>query len=275
MKASKKIIPGKNFDTGDDDMKMPVIFAGHGSPMIALEDNDLTHAFRSLGDEVVRRLGAPKAILSLSAHWYTRGTFIQSEEHPRQIYDMYGFPKELYEVEYKPSGYRPLTDQVLSLLSHASINDDWGIDHGTWTVLTHMFPGAEIPVVQLSIDGAAGPKKAYEMGKLLTPLRESGYLILGSGNIVHNLYRLEWENENGSPAADRFDDFITTSVEKRADASVINYTTHPDASYAVPTDDHFLPLVYTLGASTGEKPRIYNNVRNLGSISMTGYAFGM
>ena len=180
--------------------KMPVIFAGHGSPMIALEKNDLTRTLSDLGKKVIHDFGRPKAILSLSAHWFTRGSHVESSPSPRQIYDMYGFPKELYEVKYEPKGFRPLTERVLSLLPSADVNDDWGIDHGTWTVLTHMFPDVSIPVVQLSIDGKISPKASYEIGKALSPLREEGYLIFGSGNIVHNLYRVEWGNEGGSPA---------------------------------------------------------------------------
>lgn len=160
--------------------KMPVIFAGHGSPMIALEKNDLTRTLSDLGKKVIHDFGRPKAILSLSAHWFTRGSHVQGSPLPRQIYDMYGFPKELYEVKYEPTGFRPLTERVLSLLPMADVNNDWGIDHGTWTVLTHMFPDASIPVVQLSIDGKISPKASYEIGKALAPLREEGYLVFGS-----------------------------------------------------------------------------------------------
>lgn len=174
-------------------MKLPVIFAGHGSPIIALEDNELTKEFQKIGERVVSEFEKPKAILSFSAHWFTRGTYVQSDPEPRQVYDMYGFPKELYEVQYHPKGCQELTDDILALLPDISINDDWGIDHGTWTVLVHMFPGAPIPVVQLSIDGIEGPQSAYDIGKALAPLREKGYLLLGSGNIVHNLRRLEWD----------------------------------------------------------------------------------
>lgn len=188
---------------------------------------------------------------------------------------MYGFPKELYEVKYEPKGFRPLTDRVLSLLPSADINDDWGIDHGSWTVLTHFFPDASIPVVQLSIDGKISPRASYEIGKALTPLREEGYLIFASGNIVHNLYKVEWNNECGSPAADRFDAYITEAVSARDDEKVISYEDHPDSVYAAPTADHFLPLLYALGTAEGEKPLVFNQVRNLGSISMTGYAFGL
>jgi len=226
--------------------------------MIALEKNDLTRTFHALGKEIIDTFGRPKAILSLSAHWYTRGSHVESSPFPRQIFDMYGFPKKLYEVKYEPKGFRPLTDRVLSLLPSADINDDWGIDHGSWTVLTHFFPDA-----------------SYDIGKALSPLREEGYLIFGSGNIVHNLYKVEWNNEGGSPAAERFDAFITEAVKKWDDEKVINYEDHDDAAYSAPTADHFLPLLYTLGAAEGEKPLVCNQVRNLGSISMTGYAFGL
>ena len=255
-------------------MKLPVIFAGHGSPMIALEDNELTKEFQKIGERVISEFEKPKAILSFSAHWFTRGTYVQSDPEPRQVYDMYGFQKELYEVQYHPKGCQELTDDILALLPDISINDDWGIDHGTWTVLVHMFPGAPIPVVQLSIDGIEGPQNAYDIGKALAPLREKGYLLLGSGNIVHNLRRLEWDNPNGSPQADRFDAFITGLVKKRDNEKIIHYEDNPDAAYAAPTADHFLPLLYTLGAAQGEKPEIFNNVRNTGSLSMTGYLFG-
>lgn len=147
-------------------MKLPVIFAVHGSPMIALEDNELTKEFQKIGERVVSEFEKPKAILSFSAHWFTRGTYVQSDPEPRQVYDMYGFPKELYEVQYHPKGCQELTDDILALLPDISINDDWGIE---------------------------GPQNAYDIGKALAPLREKGYLLLGSGNIVHNLRRLEWD----------------------------------------------------------------------------------
>ena len=199
-------------------MKLPVIFAGHGSPMIALEDNELTKEFQKIGERVVSEFEKPKAILSFSAHWFTRGTYVQSDPEPRQVYDMYGFPKELYEVQYHPKGCQELTDDILALLPDISINDDWGIE---------------------------GPQNAYDIGKALAPLREKGYLLLGSGNIVHNLRRLEWDNPNGSPQADRFDAFITGLVKKRDNEKIIHYEDNPDAADAAPTADHFLPLLYT------------------------------
>ena len=167
---------------------------------------------------------------------------------PRQIYDMYGFPNELYEVQYPVSGNRDLTMDVLNLLGDkVSINDTWGIDHGTWTVLVHMFPKADIPVVQLSVNRRLTEEECYNLGKELTPLREKGYLIFASGNVVHNLRAVEFDNPIGTPAADAFDEFIKEAVLARNDEAVIHYDTHKDADYAVPTKDHFLlcgtPLV--------------------------------
>lgn len=256
--------------------RMPAIFVGHGSPMIALDHNELTETYGKIGQEVLEKFGRPKAILMISAHWYTRGTLVQSAEKPRQVYDMYGFPEELYQLKYEPPGYADLTKEVQNILGDAvEVDDDWGIDHGTWSVLVHIFPKADIPVVQLSVNGLLSDEESYALGEKLAVLRDEGYLLMASGNVVHNLREVEWENENGSPAADRFDAYIKEAVEKRADEKVISYHRHPDASYAVPTPDHYLPLLYILGASKGEKPYVFNNVRNLGSMALTGYAFGL
>ena len=252
-------------------MKMPIIFSGHGSPMIALENNEITQTMKAVGDSIDK----PKAILAISAHWFTDQTYIQSAPTPKQIYDMYGFPKELYEVKYPVSGYAPLTESVQSLLeSSVSINDTWGIDHGTWSVLVHMFPKADIPVVQLSVNRHLDPQQSYELGQKLASLREQGYLIFGSGNVVHNLGRVEWDNPDGTEMTHRFNDAITQSIVSHDHASVIHYDTHPDAAYAVPTPDHFLPLLYCLGAARNDKVKVFNNVCNLGSMAMTGYVFG-
>lgn len=256
--------------------RMPAIFVGHGSPMIALDHNELTETYRKLGQEVLEKFGRPKAILMISAHWYTRGTLVQSAAKPRQVYDMYGFPEELYQLKYEPAGDADLTKEVQHILGDAvEIDDDWGIDHGTWSVLVHIFPKADIPVVQLSVNGLLSDEESYALGEKLAQLRDEGYLLMASGNVVHNLRAVEWENENGSPAADRFDAYIKEAIEKRDDDKVIFYHQHPDASYAVPTPDHYLPLLYILGASKGEKPYVFNNVRNLGSMALTGYAFGL
>ena len=255
--------------------RMPVIFSGHGSPMLALEHNDITRTLRETGEQLLASQGKPKAILAVSAHWYQGETLVQSAAHPRQIYDMYGFPEELYEVRYNAVGSPALTEEVKNLLGGAvRVDDSWGIDHGTWTVLVHMFPKADIPVVQLSVNGRLTPAKCADLGRKLAPLREEGYLILGSGNVVHNLRMVDWDNEDGSPACKRFNDYITEAVLAGDTNQVLHYGTHPDASYAVPTPDHFLPLCYCLGAADGDAARAFNNVCSLGAIAMTGYVFG-
>ena len=253
-------------------MRTPVIFSGHGSPMIALEHNEITSGMEAAGRHVLKEYGKPKAILSVSAHWFVRGTFVQSAPHPEQIYDMYGFPRELYQVKYPVSGAQALTERVLNVLgSGVSVDDSWGIDHGTWTVLVHMFPKADIPVVQLSVDGSISAEKCYEIGKKLAVLREEGYLIFGSGNVVHNLGRVEWDNPDGTPMTHAFNDYIIEAVKKGESDKVIHYQNHPSAAYAVPTPDHYLPLVYCLGAADGNPVSVFNNVCNLGSMAMTGF----
>jgi 4,5-DOPA dioxygenase extradiol len=258
------------------DKKMPVIFSGHGSPMLALEDTEVTRGLRAIGKCVIEQFGKPRAILALSAHWYTRGTFVQSTGNPKQIYDMYGFPKALYEFQYPVKGSPELSSRVCTLLGNkVKVNDDWGIDHGTWTVLCHIFPDADIPAIQLSIDGTLSAGEIYALGKALSPLREEGYLIVASGNVVHNLRRVEWDNPSGSPECRAFNDTITEYVTRREDEKVLAFDAIPNAAYAVPTPEHFLPLIYVLGAAQGEKPLVFNNHCELGAIAMTGYAFGI
>lgn len=253
----------------------PVIFSGHGSPMLALQHNDITRNLSRIGGQICSRHGTPRAILAISAHWYVSGTFIQSAPQPRQVYDMYGFPEELYQVTYPVPGDATLTRSVQNLLGAAvSVNDQWGIDHGTWTILVHMFPDADIPVVQLSVNRDLSPQELYDIGQKLAPLRTQGYLIFASGNVVHNLGRVEWNNPGGTPQTLRFNDYIIQAVRNHNDDAVIHYTSHPDAAYAVPTPDHFLPLVMTLGAAQGETVAVFNNTCNLGSMAMTGFIFG-
>ena len=256
--------------------KMPVIFVGHGDPMIALKINEMTETLKKVGRDIIEKYGEPKAILCISAHWYTKDTFIQSTEIPNQVYDMFGFPNELYEVKYPVKGSKELTKDVEKILGNeVKINDDWGIDHGTWTVFVHMFPEAKIPVVQLSVDANLSANKAYKLGEKLAKLREKGYLIVGSGNIVHNLRKIEWDNPKGTQEADKFDRYILDNISKREDEKVIKYEEHEYSNYAVPTPDHFMPILYILGASQGEKPYIFNEMRELGSLSMTSYIFGL
>ena len=256
--------------------KMPVIFVGHGDPMIALKINEMTETLKKIGKNIIEKHGEPKAILCISAHWYTKDTFIQSTEIPNQVYDIFGFPNELYEVKYPVKGSKELTKDVEKILGNeVKINDDWGIDHGTWTVFVHMFPEAKIPVVQLSVDANLSANKAYKLGEKLAKLREKGYLIVGSGNIVHNLRKIEWDNPKGTQEADKFDRYILENISKREDEKVIKYEEHEYSNYAVPTPDHFMPILYILGASQGEKPYIFNEMRELSSLSMTSYVFGL
>ncbi len=255
--------------------KMPVLFVGHGSPMIALENNDLTNNFKKVGQEIIEKYQKPKGILVISAHWFTPGFFTNDEENPRQIYDMYGFPDELYQVDYKVKGSYELANKLTQLTNNKVVmNNEWGIDHGTWTVLVHMFPDGDIPVVQLSVNYKAEIDEIYELGRELSQLRDQGYLIIGSGNIVHNLGLVEWSNEGGSEISYKFDNNIKEAILRRDDKKVLDYKSIEGASYAVPTLDHFLPLIYILGASD-EVPKVFNNVSTLGSISMTSYAFGL
>lgn len=260
----------------ENEKKMPAIFSGHGSPMLALEDTEVTRGLRKIGGEVIEKFGKPRAILAISAHWYTRGTYVQRTVEPKQVYDMYGFPQELYDFKYPVAGSLGLADRVLDLLGDdVSVDNSWGIDHGSWTVLAHMFPNADIPVVQLSVDGTISEEKMYEIGGKLAALRDEGYLVFASGNVVHNLRRVDWGNPSGSPETAAFNKAVIDMVEARDDAGVMNYRDLEHASYAVPTPEHFDPLIYILGAAKGEKPFVFNDHSELGSISMTGFAFGL
>lgn len=251
---------------------MPAVFVGHGSPMLAIDDTKITRKLGEVGERLIRDYGQPKAILMISAHWYKDRTLVQKTDSPEQIYDMYGFPRALYAVRYKPSGCAALSDAVLAMKGvGAQVDNTWGIDHGAWTPLVHMFPGATTPVVQLSVNGAIPPRQCYEIGRQLSSLRSQGYLIMGSGNVVHNLRRVNWESQEGSPEAVAFNAYITNAVESREDETVVNFASHPASSYAVPTADHYLPLIYVLGASEGKKVTVFNNYLELDSMAMTGY----
>lgn len=256
--------------------RMPALFVGHGSPMLALQHDDITRTLADLGKRIRTDFGAPRGILALSAHWFTNRTNVQTDSAPRQIYDMYGFPDELYEVRYPVAGCPALGQAVLAALgSAAHENNEWGIDHGTWTPLVHMFPAADVPVTQVSISRALDARESYAVGQALTGLRDEGYLIVGSGNVVHNLRAVDWGNPDGTKAAHAFDDAIQRLVRARDDEGFFAWERLPQARYAVPTPDHFLPLAYVLGAAEDETAQVFNNVCTLGALSMTGYAFGL
>lgn len=251
---------------------MPILFIGHGSPMNALEDNEYSRTWKELG----HRLPKPQAILSVSAHWYTRGTRINDTENPRLIYDFYGFPKELYEIQYNVAGSPELAHRTKALVNgDVAIDNSWGIDHGTWSVLLRIFPEADIPVYQLSVDYTALPEAHYNIGRALRPLREEGVMIVGSGNIVHNLHRVNWDMEGGYPWALQFDEYIKHNILQQKHQNVIDYHSASDAAaLAFRTPDHFYPLLYVLGAAHKEDEiTVFNDSCTLGSLSMTGYLF--
>ena len=252
---------------------MPALFVGHGSPMLALAHDDITRSLSALGQEIRSEYGTPRAILMLSAHWYAPATLVQTTTQPRQIYDMYGFPEPLYNVRYAPKGYLPLSQAILSIPElRATPDNTHGIDHGAWTPLVHLFPEADVPVVQLSINAHASAQECLRLGGLLAPLREQGYLIMGSGNIVHNLRLVEWQNSGGTAQTREFDRFVVSAVEQKQYDLLCRYPEHPLASYAVPTPDHFLPLMYVLGAAHEQDTvTVFNQVYNLGSMSMTSF----
>jgi 4,5-DOPA dioxygenase extradiol len=256
---------------GEAMMKMPVVFVGHGSPMNAIEDNNYTRGWRKMAE----RIPKPKVILSVSAHWYTNGTRIMNEENPRTVYDMYGFPKELYEITYNTPGSPEIAKMAKTLISKETKYDNsWGIDHGTWSVLVHMYPDRDILVFQISIDAYAPPVVHYKIGKELNALREQGVLLFGTGNIVHNLRLVDWHQENkGFDWAYEFDEYIYKSIMNGNNENVLNYNDLGKiAKLAVPTPDHFYPLLYILGATEkGDTVSVYNKSCELGSLTMTSY----
>ena len=252
--------------------RMPVVFAGHGSPMNAINDSAFTRGWRRVGESLPR----PRAILAISAHWFAPMTAVNDEAKPRQVYDMYGFPRELYQLTYPAPGAPGLAARVRELLgARATVDDEWGIDHGTWAVLAHMLPSADVPLTQLSVNSALSPRQHLELGRALAPLRDEGVLILASGNTVHNLGEVEWDNPGGSAAAVRFSDRVRDLVVAHdAQGVLAAMESDPDAPYAIPTPDHFLPLLYALGASDdSDKVEVYNDGCELGSMSMTGFVF--
>lgn len=254
-------------------MKFPAVFIGHGSPMLALENNMKTLTLKKMGDYIIKTYGKPKAILMVSAHWYQNDTFVSSSKTPKQIYDMYGFPDELYALKYRVQGDPELAKKVVEMLPGiARVNNEWGIDHGVWTPLIHMFPNGDIPIVEMSVNARLDAKGSYLVGQVLGNLRDE-YLVMGSGNVVHNLRAVEWDNTHGSKQADAFDTYIHDAIMKKDYEAVINYKSHPDSDYAVPTPDHFLPLLYVLGAAGHDEAKVFNYFRELGSMSQTCYLF--
>ncbi|MEA2624019.1 MAG: dioxygenase extradiol [Candidatus Binatota bacterium] len=256
--------------------RIPALFVGHGNPMNAIEDNEVSRSWRRLGETLPR----PRAILSVSAHWYVPGCRVTVDERPRTLHDFGGFPRRLHEVEYPAPGSPEVARRVRELLAPrpVELDDRWGLDHGTWSVLVHLFPGADVPVVQLGIDETLPPAEHWEVARRLRPLREEGVLVLGSGNVVHNLHAYAWGHRSAEPFdwAARFERRIRESMIARDPHAVVGYEAlGRDAALAAPTPEHFLPLVYVLAQSDAGEPVSFP-VEGFdgGSISMLAVLFG-
>ncbi len=257
----------------DSGFKMPALFIGHGDPMNALEDTEYSHAWLALGQTIPK----PKAILGISAHWETNGTQVTAMPAPRTIHDFSGFPQPLFDLEYPAPGHPALAHWLQDTITDTplTLNVDWGLDHGTWSVLCRMFPHAEIPVVQLSLDRTKTPAQHYKLGQALQPLRQQGVLVMGSGNIVHNLSRLVWKDIAYDWAV-TFDAEIKRRILARDDQAIIQYDQEGElARLSVPTNEHFLPLLYILGLRADEDEIAFFTERvTLGAISMRSLQLG-
>ncbi len=253
---------------------MPAAFLGHGNPMNALETNRYTEAWRVFGESVPR----PRAILVISAHWYTNATAVTAMPRPRTIHDFYGFPQQLFDVEYPAPGLPELAHQVADVVHPTWVGrdiDSWGIDHGTWSVLLHAFPQADIPVVQLSLNAFKGADQHLELGRKLAPLREDGVLIVGSGNVVHNLRAVDYKMpDDAYDWAQRFDE-ASREVLLDDPSRIASLDGHPDFDDAVPTPDHYLPLLYIAGLADGQPLDQLVDGHAAGSISMAAYTLGL
>jgi 4,5-DOPA dioxygenase extradiol len=250
--------------------RMPVLFVGHGSPMNAIEDNAWSRGFRKLGE----LLPQPSAILSISAHWYVPGTFVTGDEHPRTIHDFGGFPAELYEQQYPAPGNVELAKRVSRLVGkETTLRTDWGLDHGTWTVLKYLRPKADLPVVQLSIDGRRPPAGHLAIGETLAPLREEGVLILGSGNVTHNLRHAfaSWQRgETQTPDwAHAFDADVAAAAAQHDGPALARLAESDSGRISHPTPDHYYPLLYTAGAADAKDAVTFPlSGFDMGSLSM-------
>lgn len=254
--------------------RQPVLFLAHGNPMNALEHNRFTQSWSRMG----QRAGRPRAILMISAHWYTRGLAVQSMSSPPTLHDFGAFPQALFDVRYPAPGDPALAERVRALLSpHWPVTMDdrqWGLDHGAWSVLVHAYPAADIPVVQLSIDGTQSKSYHHEVGQRLQALRDEGVLIIGSGNVVHNLPRMDWGQASiAFDWAQRFQDRVRDAITQGEHDTLIHYPAlGPDAERSIPTPDHYLPLLYVLGARHSDDKAVFETPELVhGSLSMMSF----
>ena len=250
--------------------KMPMLFLGHGSPMNAITENQFTHNWNVLGEN----LPEPKAILCISAHWETQGTFVTAMESPQTIHDFYNFPQALYDMEYPAAGDPSLAKEITAINAHIHLDHQWGLDHGTWAVICHIYPNANIPTLQLSLDMSISPLAHYELAQTLSALRQRGILIIASGNIVHNLRRLDFNNpEGGHDWAEEARIAMRDMVITHEHQKLIDFK-HQGAAFnlSIPTDEHYLPLLYTLGLQDKtDELLIFNDQSVLGSLAMTSF----
>ena len=261
----------------DKTPKMPVLFLGHGSPMNAIEENEFVVGFRNIAKGIPK----PKAILCVSAHWETKGTFVTAMQHPPTIHDFGGFPKELFAVQYPAPGSPKLAKQTKSLITKTEVKLDekWGLDHGAWSVIKHLYPNADIPVIQMSIDYSQSPQYHYELAQQIKSLREKGILVIGSGNIVHNLGKVEWRRLNESfgydwaiEANEKMKKYILNGNHKE----LINFRSQGRVfDLAIPTPEHYLPLLYSLALQdTNEEVKLFNDKAVAGALTMTSLKIG-
>lgn len=258
--------------------KMPVLFLGHGSPMNAIEENEFVAGFRKTGKELPK----PKAILVVSAHWETRGTYVTAMQSPRTIHDFGGFPKALFEVQYPAPGSPELAQETKNTIQKTEVGLDhsWGLDHGAWSVVKHLYPNADVPVIQMSIDHFQTPQYHYELAKELASLRKKGVLIIGSGNMVHNLRMVAWDKLNtpdfafdwAQEASEKMKKFILSDDHKQ----LINFSAQGRPfQLAIPTPEHYLPLLYSLALKEEDEPvSLFNDKALGGSLTMTSVKIG-
>jgi 4,5-DOPA dioxygenase extradiol len=257
-----------------DTAPMPLLFVGHGNPMNAITDNEFSRGWREAG----KALPKPNAILCVSAHWETRGTFVTAMEKPQTIHDFGGFPPELYEVPYPAPGSPALAQETKRRITATEVGLDleWGLDHGCWSVLRHLFPHAGVPVIELSLDRTKDPRWHFDLAKELAPLRRKGVLIAGSGNMVHNLRMIDWKAAEGFDWAREANDQLKRLIAGDGSEMLTNYRSlSKEVQMGVPTPEHYIPLLYPLGLKEeGETVSFFNDRTELGAISMTSFRIG-
>jgi 4,5-DOPA dioxygenase extradiol len=257
----------------DTPTRMPALFLAHGNPMNALADNTFTRSLTTLAADLPR----PEAVLVVSAHWLTRGTRVLASTKPRTIHDFGGFPKELYEVEYPAPGSPAHADLVCDLLPDARHDTSWGLDHASWVLLRHMWPEADVPVLELSLDASSGPSAHWELGQRLAALRDAGVLVIGSGNIVHSFAGVSWEPDAPPRSwAEEFDAWIADALLRGDRDALIGYeSAGPSARLSVPTNEHYLPLLYAAAMrSEDDQVTFTHSGIDMGSMSMRCVRFG-